>query len=1007
MTDEEMIEKAEKLLPHPGYPEPEEEELPEEDMTKEISSKVIEAAIAKILLIKGYDESEADRLSYEDIINVPGIGKKKAEAIMAYLKAKSAGSDTSVSSLDYEDVVASDRLMEYFYEFVAENDCSLYYLKPLSIYTVNTFLDNGLDGFFKVARLDEQMIAQFDIKHKMIAAELEKAKRYYFNNHRESVAQFINNLDDKAIINEKKPESEKELGEWIKANHYEEKFKEYLVFADAEITDIGLSNALINSLKSNGINKRSELILADPDAVESFRKMGKGRIEDYRRYRSQFLLDNIDGIIAYCKGKDQTVRYDYYRGKILNYLSDKPAPVQFTDLSAHFTEFSDEELQMYLDTLKKKKKITINRRGIAFALPSFVKVAEKLPEGREKDILMLRLSGKTLEEVGSTYNVTRERARQVEKKAFDKVKSLNKALNNTELFDENRYIYFYENYLMTKDSFMECFDISEKEYYAIQSLSDKKGSKIVDYEILEDEKLESELKTKLQKHLDKDVVKIKGERIRINKFDIRTYVIKKFCRKDSTIDDFMVAYNAFLEKHNLTDRLDLLDEKQARVFENHIGLRMDVLWKQGKKFRYYDIYSRDYSGLLESLVLYRYKNVMISTEKLMKENKKILRKYDICDKDELHNLLRKIYTTPDLYEQYGRYFGEYENNRIDFRKMPSIQFGEFDRDRRLKELLDEMSPIGTKEFAKFLSDEFGYAENVMIANWLGPFSKYIRRKGIYTEYYIETKRMSRDNMDRLEEAIVEPYYTFDDLKKIYADICPDADPEEINSMNLKAMGYLVNDNYIITDGFSSMQDYMDYLIENNTSTADFRKTISARQYYNAIAEKQNSLDIIMYNETDYITAKRLEQMGVSKTDLYRFADEIKALVDDEEYFNYRTVKEKYGYSSILDNLGFDDYFYNKILEFSGGFTWTGAYGTLVFRKDENTDITKASFINYQAKVSAPIELNEFMKNVTEQFGTKKLTKDSVVPLFDESVYYNKILEMIFSDFDSFSEYIAE
>ena len=48
-----------------------------------------------------------------------------------------------------------------------------------------------------------------------------------------------------------------------------------------------------------------------------------------------------------------------------------------------------------------------------------------------------------------------------------------------------------------------------------------------------------------------------------------------------------------------------------------------------------------------------------------------------------------------------------------------------------------------------------------------------------------------------------------------------------------------------------------------------------------------------------------------------------------------------------------------------------------------------------------------MQDIEEKYGTKPLSKDKVVPLLDESVYYNNVLEMIFADFDSFSEYIAD
>ena len=310
-----------------------------------------------------------------------------------------------------------------------------------------------------------------------------------------------------------------------------------------------------------------------------------------------------------------------------------------------------------------------------------------------------------------------------------------------------------------------------------------------------------------------------------------------------------------------------------------------------------------------------------------------------------------------------------------------------------------------KDFVSFLSKEFGYDEIVINANWVTHLAKYVKRKGIYGEYDIDAKQMSQENKEKLESAITEPFYTFDDLRNIYADICPEADPEEINAMNLKAMGYTVNDEYIVTGGFNSMKEYLDYLIENNTNLTDIRKKTGKVRLDTYLYEKQSCYDIIMYSANDYITISKLEAIGINKTDIYRFYQEIVALVDDDEYFNYKTIKEKYSYSSILDNLGFDDYFYNRILVFCGRFTWTGAFGTMVFRKNKSEDITKASFVNYFAKKYAPIELADFIHMIESTYGTDTITRDRLVYLFDNEVYYNKVLDMIFENYASFSSYI--
>ena len=65
---------------------------------------------------------------------------------------------------------------------------------------------------------------------------------------------------------------------------------------------------------------------------------------------------------------------------------------------------------------------------------------------------------------------------------------------------------------------------------------------------------------------------------------------------------------------------------------------MDIFWKIGRKFRYYDIEAHDYTELLETLDLNQYHNVKLSTLKFIREYPELMQQYDIRDEYELHNL---------------------------------------------------------------------------------------------------------------------------------------------------------------------------------------------------------------------------------------------------------------------------------------------------------------------------------------------------------------------------------
>lgn len=89
-------------------------------------------------------------------------------------------------------------------------------------------------------------------------------------------------------------------------------------------------------------------------------------------------------------------------------------------------------------------------------------------------------------------------------------------------------------------------------------------------------------------------------------------------------------------------------ETKLYYIDTNLGARRNkysnsrkCLWKYGSKMRYYDIDSRDYKELLDTLALDRFSNTEISTLKFFNDFPELMNKYDIRDQYELHNLLKK------------------------------------------------------------------------------------------------------------------------------------------------------------------------------------------------------------------------------------------------------------------------------------------------------------------------------------------------------------------------------
>ena len=94
----------------------------------------------------------------------------------------------------------------------------------------------------------------------------------------------------------------------------------------------------------------------------------------------------------------QRLNEGIYAFDIRNMLKEATCPTQF--------------LNDDLEELYKEGKIENKFGKIYYVLPGLLEEIEKNP-GRNKEIVLYRLEGKTLQEIASKYDITRERVRQI------------------------------------------------------------------------------------------------------------------------------------------------------------------------------------------------------------------------------------------------------------------------------------------------------------------------------------------------------------------------------------------------------------------------------------------------------------------------------------------------------------------------------------------------------------------------------------------------------------------
>lgn len=288
------------------------------------------------------------------------------------------------------------------------------------------------------------------------------------------------------------------------------------VVQDILIKDLPLSIRARNSLDRNGYERASQLVGITCDELMKLRNMGRKTAEEVIAYMEKisikheirtndmetidFGVDNdlaVEMSVSYGQEKGilleeiRTVKKkfpeamgetsiyrvygsDYVRGitkgRILKLIEENGGKISKSALEESLPQHLNNTtiLNEILIELESVSAIEIGEVMIYYQYPSIVQYVVQLSDDdRAKQVLQARLDGKTLQEIGDQYGITRERVRQIAKKGLKKKPYLR----------EDKYIYIYDHYNFTLEDFSLAFDEPTETYYYLEMICQTKRSK--------------------------------------------------------------------------------------------------------------------------------------------------------------------------------------------------------------------------------------------------------------------------------------------------------------------------------------------------------------------------------------------------------------------------------------------------------------------------------------------------------------------------------------------------
>ena len=888
----------------------------------------------------------------------------------------------------------SDEGREFILSWLREQDAGITELELLSAKAYNRLLLHQylkLDQIIFLSAEDLMNIPWMDLTS---AEEIVRMCWLYLKDHEADILECLKKKKDKA--SEIKEDS---LRCFLYSKEKHDRILQYVQANDCDVEYTGLSVRAKNVFKKNGLTKVSEIIFVTKTEMQAFKGIGSGSMKEIQAFIDNYLVKHETRIKAFCSGDDSAL---LDKNTLKDIILDTYNRIGFAGLSlkelraaAELPEqISDEMLKAVLGSLLAEgvlEYVDFRCYRIYPKFSDYVASCSKMDD-RNKDILRRRVQGETLESIASEYDMTRERVRQITNKCMSNIKGWFRADTGMEWFDEDYYRYFYETYAVKKKDAGEWLGISRDIFSYLELTGAEKGKKDLEEAVDDYHHLGLGFRLKIKNYLNRNKLYLDGKWIDKNRADLEEYVVRKYCRENISYEEFINIYNNFLKEEGIPYDKDIYyTDSVWRTRENKLSGSRYLLWKQNRQIRYYDIDARDYTELLDTLNLDAYENIEYSTAKFMADHPAVMEKYDIRDQYELHNLFRKI--IPE-----GSYHAFHCN------RTPMVEFGKFDRDGALMDLLIENAPISQPDFAELVCQEYGYEPGTVMGSYLSSLDSYYHQ-GMYT---IDQKAMTTDHKAALETVLTEDFYYIDEIREKYAAVVPDADPEEINPYNLKNMGFSVLSRYVYRN-YSSLDAYFRDILtrEDITDITGYRRRFAYVQAFSVtITSLKNEREVLEFEPNQIIHFRKLEKGGITKEDLQSFCDEVNDFTEDGTYFSVQSIK-KDGFESELFELGFSDWFYASLLSADERFAYATMFGNIILYKG-NERITIKSFEETLIRQHGSIDVYDLMTEMEENYGCRIPDhSDLIYKVAGTDVYYDKYMDRLYANTGVFNRELDE
>ncbi len=603
--------------------------------------------------------------------------------------------------------------------------------------------------------------------------------------------------------------------------------------------------------------------------------------------------------------------------------------------------------------LLNENKIIYGNEGYRATYPTFLEELEKIKKDEKKyDIVMKKLKGYTLEQIGTEYNVTRERIRQIIAKEMKKIHHFE---------EEEKYLNEFCQYNFDYEEFQLLFKINGLVYYYFKEKYNH--GKLDIFEYIKNNDISKEIEDKIYKKY--NTVFFMGERIKLTKLDIVNVYLKHL--KNSThIEQINEELNKIFVEYGL-------EEHNDRALESMVDRNNYAIGTINRKFRGYNLVNIDQRVIGKLEKIFDLKKGYYSTLMIYNVYKKFFEEIDIRDEYELHDLIRR-----KLHPSYD----------IKFERMPNFIIGNINKKQFFYNEMLKYSPINIEIFLNYMEKYYGHKKETLKAYIQKEFTYNINQNIITVGY----SRLKEEKINILKKYITEEIYNKEEIFNIFNEVIGEDYERYFNKYNMDMLNYKIVNNYVLKNNQKSIEE----CIKNRIIKKDFYEIedkFATSTYYLILSELESKLEIIRFNENSYITIKKLEEVGIKKEDIINYKKYVIDNIGERKFFTIPYIQNILKFN-IFEEYGFENVFFESIIGSIDKIKKIRFSGTKVFciRKD---NFSKIDFISQVINDVGTIDIYKLKDLIKKEYGIVIEKEDLQQTINESNLYYDKIIEKVF------------